>query len=425
MHYTDAPDYTTNGSGERIYKETPSPSSVVGYLHLNALQFEIGKTIEAAGITLRVSGAADEAAGYSSQLLQAIQYFTGLVSTEVTTQKEKLNDLMNYVLYNIRNGWDPINELNGDYYGINFSTRPNSNISQEYGVLGTQYRSAIVNDSESSDTTFIKSALTSFFKRLSDSSISTGDPVDSLIAWSPGVDGGLCSVNGSGDPVVSTSSGWNPVYLIYIKKTSDGVKSFDFIIKIRGFNTDYIVNALTAQGYELLSLKPMGWLFLTDETNYYRTAKVIHETHDYIKLDIIDDGAFEAVQTVCNGDNATTKIPFTGFNVPGTDVNKSLRCKLWYSIVTTSVLPAAPSSITISTSDNINADRRSTLSIPTEADRVHSAMIEMYINADSSHAVPYFDITCVGGQSGSAACTVDAKILGFYSDDFNTFEPIL
>lgn len=71
MHRVDDPDFIIVG-GKRRFKESPPPGTVVGWTMMNTLQEEIAGVIEDAGITLRVSGSADNAVDYASQLLEAI-----------------------------------------------------------------------------------------------------------------------------------------------------------------------------------------------------------------------------------------------------------------------------------------------------------------------------------------------------------------
>lgn len=71
MHRIDAVGHVSNlfDPGDPLVPRNPTK---LDHTIMNALQEEIAKTIEAAGITLRASGAADAAASYSPQLLEAI-----------------------------------------------------------------------------------------------------------------------------------------------------------------------------------------------------------------------------------------------------------------------------------------------------------------------------------------------------------------
>lgn len=70
MHRTQGPDDTAG-----IYKETP-PATVINANAMNALQEEIARTIEGAGLTVAASGAADAIAGWH-QLEEAIRVHAG------------------------------------------------------------------------------------------------------------------------------------------------------------------------------------------------------------------------------------------------------------------------------------------------------------------------------------------------------------
>lgn len=72
MHRTDG-DANVAGMYSEGDPGVPTPPTQLTPQALNALQEEIAKTIEGAGLTLRASGAADEGAGYASQLLEAIR----------------------------------------------------------------------------------------------------------------------------------------------------------------------------------------------------------------------------------------------------------------------------------------------------------------------------------------------------------------
>jgi hypothetical protein len=71
MHRIDALGHVANmfDPGDPLVPRRPTK---LDHTIMNALQEEIAKTIEGAGLALRASGGADEAAGYASQLLQAI-----------------------------------------------------------------------------------------------------------------------------------------------------------------------------------------------------------------------------------------------------------------------------------------------------------------------------------------------------------------
>ncbi len=70
MHRTEGPNYATE-SGKRRYRESPTPETVVNKFAMNAIQEEIAGPIEAAGLTLAVTGAADRTAEWG-QLTKAI-----------------------------------------------------------------------------------------------------------------------------------------------------------------------------------------------------------------------------------------------------------------------------------------------------------------------------------------------------------------
>jgi len=74
MHRTDAPDFDPDiGGGRRGYKEIPiGMETVLAANAGNAFQEEIAQTVEGAGLTLAVSGAADATANWG-QLLAAIK----------------------------------------------------------------------------------------------------------------------------------------------------------------------------------------------------------------------------------------------------------------------------------------------------------------------------------------------------------------
>lgn len=72
MHRIDAIGHVANmfDPGDPLVPRNPTK---LDHTIMNALQEEVAKTIEGAGLTLRASGAADLAAGYASQLLLAIE----------------------------------------------------------------------------------------------------------------------------------------------------------------------------------------------------------------------------------------------------------------------------------------------------------------------------------------------------------------
>jgi hypothetical protein len=74
MHRTQGPD---DAAG--LYKGTP-PATVINSKAMNALQEEIARTIEGAGLTLAVSGTADQVAGWH-QLEEAIRVHAGRAGT--------------------------------------------------------------------------------------------------------------------------------------------------------------------------------------------------------------------------------------------------------------------------------------------------------------------------------------------------------
>jgi len=69
MHRIDTPDNYGGLFGEVV----PNKPTQVDLTWMNAIQEELAKTVEGAGLTLAASGAADEAGGYASQLLLAIK----------------------------------------------------------------------------------------------------------------------------------------------------------------------------------------------------------------------------------------------------------------------------------------------------------------------------------------------------------------
>ncbi len=74
MHRTEGPDYVTTG-GKKLYTGT-APGTLINTNAMNAIQEEICMAVEAAGLTLRASGAAD-VAGVWGQLLTAIKTLSG------------------------------------------------------------------------------------------------------------------------------------------------------------------------------------------------------------------------------------------------------------------------------------------------------------------------------------------------------------
>lgn len=415
MHYTDGTDYVDVGGGVRRFKETPAPSSVLGYQMMNAVQQEMIDVIVAGNQTLRLSGAADESASYASQLLPAINYLDAQVQVNVDTEKTKLNNLMKYALYNIRNGWKPEASRVGNNEGINFTSQPNSN------VQGDQAVRSIIFEDESSEMGFINSALTTFYKKISDST-NGGAIVNSLFPWTAGANGGLCSLDASNDAYVDLDSGFNPVFMIYIKNDTTLVKSFDFITTPINVGVDAINRALTAEGYTLISHKPIGWVYLEDNTTYYRTVSITHEPNDFINLaELIDALAWKATETTVNA-NSTEKVPFTRFSLPFTRTDFSLRVKVLITIETTLTPIDVPTYFVVKTNDGVSSiDRQNTFEIKASTEDVNTFMLDMYISSDFNFTEPFFAIQAVGGTGSNLAGTVNAQIVGFWSDDFNRF----
>jgi len=71
MHRVDSLNYVTTG-GKRRFKESPAPGTTLGKDFKNAVQEEVCQVVEAAQLTLAVSGAADESANWG-QMLAAVR----------------------------------------------------------------------------------------------------------------------------------------------------------------------------------------------------------------------------------------------------------------------------------------------------------------------------------------------------------------